>query len=326
VKNTTINVIDYDKIRFVEKTVESVKDIINYKKTKTVSWINLNSLKNEKLLDEIAKEFEVHPLILEDIKDVRQRPKVENLEKYTLIDLNMVYAVENKLSFEQISIIFSKNYLITFQQKETDVFDKIRQRIRTKTGKVRNMGTDYLAYLMVRAIIENYFKILEEMGERIEKLEERLVKNPSTKSLQQIHELKKIMIQLRRSAWPLREMMVTLEREESNVITKETKPYIRDLYGDTIQVIDTIEVFREMLSGMMDLYLSSISNKMNEVMKVLTIMSTIFIPLTFLTGLYGMNFLFMPEINWKYSYPVLILVMITISIIMMYYFKKKKWL
>jgi len=223
-------------------------------------------------------------------------------------------------------LILGSNFVISFQEREGDVFNPIRERIRSGKGRIRKMGADYLTYTSIDTIVDNYFISLEKLGEEIESMEEELVTNPTPETLQAIHHLKREMIFLRKSVWPLREVVSLLERGESVLIHESTRIYLRDVYDHTIQVIDTIETSRDMLSGMLDIYLSSISNRMNQVMKVLTIIATIFIPLTFIVGIYGMNFGHMPELESPWGYPVVLLVMAGISILMLVYFKRKKWL
>jgi magnesium transporter len=227
---------------------------------------------------------------------------------------------------EQISLILGPNFVFSFQEKEGDVFDPIRERIRNGKGRIRKMGTDYLMYALLDSIVDNYFIILEKLGEKIELLEEKLVTRPTPDTLSTIHQLKREMIFLRKAVWPLREVISGLERNDSSMIKESTRIYLRDVYDHTIQTIDTIETFRDMVSGMLDIYLSSVSNRLNSVMKVLTIIATIFMPLTFLAGIYGMNFKYMPELEWRWSYPVIWLIMAGIGFFMLLYFRKKKWL
>ena len=227
---------------------------------------------------------------------------------------------------EQVSIILGSNFVISFQERIGDVFEQIRDRLRNAKGRIRKMGPDYLSYSLIDAVVDSYFSILEKMGEKIEFLEEELVTDPTEQTLQQIHRLKREMIILRKSVWPLREVISGLQRTESELIKESTSVYLRDVYDHTIQIIDTIESFRDMVSGMVDLYLSSLSNKMNSVMKVLTIIATIFIPLTFIAGVYGMNFKYMPELEWRWGYAIAVLAMVIVAVIMLIYFRKKKWL
>jgi magnesium transporter len=279
-------------------------------------------------VEKIGTHFGIHPLIMEDILHTGQRPKGEDLGDYLFIVLKMIYHDEEKdeVIGEQLSLILGPNYVISFQEREGDVFNPIRERIRNAKGRIRKAGADYLAYVLVDAIVDHYFAILEELGGTIESLEEELVTNPRPETLQTIHTLKRELIFLRKSVWPLREVISGLEREESPLITEPTGIYLRDVYDHTIQVIDTIETYRDMVSGMLDIYLSSLSNRMNEVMKVLTMIATIFIPLTFIAGIYGMNFKFMPELEWHWGYPMALVVMLLIVGSMFIYFRRKKWL
>jgi magnesium transporter len=233
---------------------------------------------------------------------------------------------ETETKTEQVSLILSSNYVISFQESEGDVFDFVRDRIRSDCGRIRKMGVDYLAYSLIDAIVDNYFMVLEKIGEKIEDIEDELIKNPTPEVLHTIHRLKRELIFLRKSVWPLREVISRLERWESPLINKSIDIYLRDVYDHTIQVIDALETFRDMLSGMLDIYLSSVSNRMNEVMKVLTIIATIFIPLTLVAGIYGMNFKYMPELDWFWGYPIVYMIMLAIGVVMLIYFRKKKWL
>ena len=323
-----IRIIDYDEAQFEEKEAKTVEECFPFKDTPTVTWINIDGLHDIEIIEKIGKHFGLHPLLLEDILNTEQRPKMEDHEDYLFIVLKMLYYDEEKhdITAEQVSIILGSNFVISFQEREGDVFKFIRERIRNGKGRIRKVGSDYLAYALVDAIVDNYFIILEKLGEKIEEMEEELVTNPTPETLQTIHHLKRGMIFLRKSVWPLREVISALERGEPTLIHESTGIYLRDLYDHTIQVIDSIETFRDMVSGMLDIYLSSVSNKMNEVMKVLTIIATIFIPLTFIAGIYGMNFQYMPELGWRWGYPAVWFVIGTILIVMVVYFRRKRWL
>jgi len=323
-----ITIIDYDESHVEDKEAKRIEECFPFTDKPTVTWININGLHQLDIIEKIGEHFNVHPLVLEDIVNTGQRPKIEDFVDYIFVTLKMLrYSDEEKeTKAEQVSLILGSNFVISFQENEGDVFDPIRQRIEADKGRIRKMGADYLAYALMDAIVDNYFTILEKLGDRIEDFEEELVVNPKPETLQAIHHLKREMIFLRKSVWPLREVINRLERWESSLINKSTAIYFRDVYDHTIQVIDSVETFRDMLSGMLDIYLSSISNRMNEVMKVLTIIATIFIPLTFIAGVYGMNFRFMPELEMPIGYPVVLLVMLFIGILMFAYFRKKKWL
>ncbi|MBU4075378.1 MAG: magnesium/cobalt transporter CorA [Euryarchaeota archaeon] len=323
-----IKILDYDENQFKEVEAKTIEECFPFKEKPTITWINIDGLHQVDIIEKIGKNFDFHPLLLEDILNTEQRPKIEVFENHIYIVLKMLYYNEkiNEINTEQISIIFGQNFVISFQEREGDVFNPIRDRIRTSKGRIRKMGADYLAYTLMDSIVDNYFTILEKIGEDIEDVEESMITNPTPKTLHAIHLLKRKMISLRKSVWPLREVVSALERSESSLIHPSTRIYLKDVYDHTIQVIDTVETFRDVLSGMLDVYLSSISNKMNEVMKVLTIIATIFIPLTFIAGVYGMNFEYMPELKWQLGYPAIWFVMIIIGISMMVYFRKKKWI
>jgi magnesium transporter len=323
-----ITVIDYDEKEFQEKEVENIEQCFPFKDTPTVTWINIDGIHETEIIEKAGKHFNLHPLILEDIVNTGQRPKIEDFESYIFIVLKMLYfdGKENETEIEQVSLIVGKNFVISFQERVGDVFNPIRERLRKSKGRIRKAGADYLTYALIDAIVDSYFTILEKIGEKIEILEDAVVKNPTSESLQTIHNLKREMIFLRKSVWPLREMISNLTKGESSLIEEATKIYLRDVYDHTIQVIDTTETYRDMLSGMHDTYLSGISNRMNEIMKVLTIFASIFIPLTFVAGIYGMNFQFMPELGWRWGYFAILGIMAVVGVSMVLYFRRKKWL
>jgi magnesium transporter len=323
-----ISIIDYDKTQFNEKTAKKVEECFPFKKKPTVTWINIDGVHDTEFIEKIGKHFGIHPLVLEDIMNTGQRPKMEDLDDYIFIVLKMLDYDEkrNDIKPEQVSLILGSNFVISFQEREGDIFDPIRERIRNSKGRIRKMGADYLTYALMDAVIDNYFLILERLGESLESLEEKLITNPKPETLHAIHKMKRETIFLRKSVWPLREVISGLERSESSLIKKVTKIYLRDVYDHTIQVIDTVETFRDLVSGMLDTYLSSISNKMNEVMKVLTIIATIFIPLTFIAGIYGMNFEYMPELGWAWGYFMVWIIVVLIALSMALYFRRKGWL
>jgi len=327
VEKAKISLIDYDETQFQERQVKTIEECFPFKDTPTVTWINIDGIHEVDIIEKLGTHFGLHPLLLEDILNTEQRPKMEDYGDYIFVVLKMLYRGEgrNEIEAEQVSLILGSNFVISFQEREGDVFDPVRDRIRKNKGRIRKAGADYLTYALLDAIIDNYFIILESIGENIEDTEQRLAANPTPETLQLIHALKKEMIFLRKSIWPLREVVSGLERCESSLIDESTGAYLRDVYDHTIQVIDTVESFRDMVSGMLDIYLSSISNKMNEVMKVLTIFAAIFIPLTFVAGIYGMNFGFMPELGWRWGYFGILLVMAIIAAVMIVYFKRKRW-
>jgi len=323
-----ITILDYDEAQFEEKEAKTIEESFPFKDKPTVTWININGLHEVEIIEKLGSHFGLHPLLLEDILNTDQRPKMEDFGDYIFVVLKMLYSGENKdeIEAEQVSLILGSNFVISLQEREGDVFNPIRDRIRKSKGRIRKAGSDYLAYALLDAIVDNYFLILENVGEKIEDTEQQLATNPSPETLQYIRELKNEMIFLRKSIWPLRELINGLERCESTLIHESTGAYLRDVYDHTIQIIDTVESYRDMISGMVDIYLSSISNKMNEVMKVLTIFASIFIPLTFVAGLYGMNFEFMPELKWHWGYFALLGFMAFVGISLVVYFKRKRWL
>jgi len=322
-----ITVIDYDATHIQEKIVENISECFPFRDTETVTWINVDGLGNPKLIEDLGRCFTIHPLILEDIFNTMQRPKLEDLDQYIYLSLKMLSFIEESkvIKIEHISLVIGHNFLISFQEDIGDIFDPVRERIR-KEGKIRKLGPDYLAYALIDTIVDNYFVVMEKLEEQVEDLEEELVADPTRESLQKINRLKKDMIFLRKSVWPLRELINNLERSESKLIQETTNIYLRDVYDHTIQVIDTLETFRDIISGMIDIYLSGLSYKMNEIMKVLTLIATIFIPLTFVVGLYGMNFKNMPEIEWEYGYYSVLAVMVVMVAGMLTYYRKKKWI
>ena len=334
IEKIIITVIDYDSDNLEEKELKSIEECFPCKDTSTVTWINIDGVHHMEIIEKIGKHFNLHPLVLEDIVNTGQRPKMEDFEDYLFVVLKMLYRNENEVETqaEQVSVIVGPQFVITFQEKVGDVFNAVRERIRSGKGRIRKMGSDYLAYALIDSIVDNYFTILEKLGEEIEVMEKELVGDPKPQILQSVNRLKTELLFLRKLIWPLREVISGLQRGESSLIKETTGIYLRDVYDHTIQIIDTIETFRDLASGMFDTYLSSVSNKMNEVMKVLTIIATIFIPLTFVAGIYGMNFnpevsLFnMPELNWKYGYVMSIGIMVLVALVMVYYFKRKKWL
>ncbi|MGD2127188.1 MAG: magnesium/cobalt transporter CorA [Desulfobacteraceae bacterium] len=325
---TRIRVIDYDQEHFEEKDLATIEECFSFKDEPTVSWVNIDGIHDLEMIRKLGTCFNLHPLVLEDIVNTEQRPKMEDFEDYLFVILKMLTYddTEKQLKFEQVSLILGSNFVISFQEGEGDVFEPVRERIRKGRGRLRKMQADYLAYALIDAVVDNYFLVLEKIGEEIEALEDEVLAKPDAETVQTIHNLKRELIFMRKSVWPLREAASALEKGESDLINEKTRVFLRDVYDHTIQVIDTIETFRDMVSGMLDVYLSSVSNRMNEVMKVLTIIATIFIPLTFIAGIYGMNFEYMPELKWPSGYFFVWIIMILVAIVMVIYFRRKKWL
>jgi magnesium transporter len=328
IETTKISLMNYDPENLLEKQLPTIEASFPYRDTTPVSWINVDGLHEIDVIEELGAHFGIHPLVLEDIVNTGQRTKAEEFENYIYIVLKMLVYDEtvDHITAEQVSLILGPHFLFSFQEKEGDVFDFVRERIRKGRGRIRKSGCDYLAYALMDAVVDHYFAILEKLGDRIELLEDQLLENTTRRMLEDIHHLKREMIFLRKQIWPLREVLNSLIKDPSELIQETTHVFLRDVYDHTIQVIDTLESFRDVLSGLSDLYLSTASNRMNEVMKVLTIIATIFIPLTFIAGIYGMNFEFMPELKWPWAYPVLWVLLISISVVMILWFKRKKWL
>lgn len=323
-----MEVFDYDKDSFEVKELNNVKEAFTFKTTESVTWININGLNHINEIKEIGNHFNLHPLIVEDITNIQQRPKVEEYEDSLFVVLKMLYFDKTgKLAIEHISFILGKNHVISFQEADGDVFTDIRNRIETGKGRIRSMGTDYLLYVLMDAVVDNYFSLIEKMGDKIEDLEDTLFEDKATDNItSEIQDLKREILKIRRAVFPLREVVSRIEKSEHPLISEKVQFYLRDLYDHIIQVSENIEIYREMTWGLMDMYMTTISNKMNEVMKVLTIIASIFIPLTFLAGIYGMNFDNIPELHYKYGYHVLIGIMVLLFVGLLYFFKRKKWL
>jgi magnesium transporter len=327
VEEIRITIIDYDEDQYEEREIKNIEDCFPYKDTPSISWINIDGVHQVEVIEKLGQHFVLHPLLQEDVVNTHQRPKFDEFEDHLFIVLRMFFfnEEENELEGEQISLIVGANFVISFQERKGDVFEQVRERLRNGRGRIRKKGSDYLAYSLIDAIVDSYYNILERLGESIETLQEQLVAEPKRKDLQIIQALKRDMLFFRKSVYPLREVVGGLAKSESTLVKEDVLVYVRDVYDHVIQAIDTIETFRDMLSAMMDIYLSSLSNRMNEVMKVLTIIATIFIPMTFLAGVYGMNFKFMPELEWRYAYLFFWIVVLVVLTGMVAWFKKKKW-
>lgn len=324
-----IDVINYNGETCTGKNDIPIAELRRLAELPGVTWINVRGL-NAKAVEGIGQQFGIHPLVLEDILNTNQRPKLQDHGDYLCVILKSLAArdAEENYTAEQISLILGSNYLISFQESlpgDRNVLFNVRERVKSGRGKICRQGADYLLYALLDSVVDHYFLVLEHLGEKIETLEDQIAIRPRPDLLHQLHALKQDMLFMRKSVWPVREVISGLERGASH-IQETTFIYLRDVYDHAIQVIETAEIYRDMLSGMMDIYLSSISNRMSEVMKMLTIISTIFIPLTFIAGLYGMNFEFMPELKWEYGYPAVLSLMLAISLFMISYFRKKQWL
>ncbi len=325
-QETRIMVIEYDEENLSETEVKNITELLQYKESPKVTWFRVVGLKQISLLEQLGEHFLIHPLVIEDILNTTQRSKIEDFGDYLFIVVKNVDYKGDEITSNQISIILGSNHVISFQEKHELIFEPIFDRIRKDRGIIRRMKNDFLAYAILDAILDNYFGVIEKISDKIEILEDELVTNPTQDTLHEIYQVKQDLIVLRKSIWPFREIVSRLERGRYTHIDEKLLIYIRDIYDHSIQIMETVETYRDMISGMLDIYLSSVSNRMNEVMKVLTIIATIFIPLTLIAGIYGMNFRFMPELDMPLAYPLVWLTMIIIGIVMLVFFKRKRWI
>ena len=326
---TKISLIDYNEDKVIPKRISVPEDCAKYLDTESVSWVDVAGLGNTSILQRIGKVFDLHPLVLEDVVNVPERPKIENYEDQLVIISRMVMPTENSDGFhsEQVSLVLGKNYLLTVQEEPNfDCFDPVRLRIRNNKGIIRKQGADYLAYTLLDAIIDGFFPVLEDYGERIEDLEEEAIVNPTRNTLKKIYRIRRELLQLRRAIWPQRSAINALIRDSNELISEEVRIYLRDCYDHAVQVMDMVETYRELASGLMDVYLSAISNRMNEIMKLLTVFSWIFLPLTFIAGLYGMNFEYMPGLKTPWGFWLCVAAMVAIAVGLVVFFRKRGWL
>ncbi len=293
-----------------------------------ITWLDVVGLHETGLMEQIGAAFHIPPLAQEDVLSTTQRPKLDQFDSQLFLTFRALKwdNQEHLLQSEQVSLWFGEDFVVSWQEQEPNDFLVIRQRLRNEGGRMRRGGTDYLAYTLLDVVVDNYFVTMEALGDWIEVLEEEILTNPSPTALSRIYQSKRELYFMRHAVWPLREVLIQLDRQTLPAITENSRPYWRDIYDHIVQIIDLIETFREVLAAMLDVYLSSVSNRTNEVMRVLTVIATIFIPLTFVTSLYGMNFEFMPELHWPAAYPVLLLLMLVITLMMLWYFRRKKWL
>ncbi len=321
----TISVITYDEQHYDEQCAvapESLPDL----RGRSITWVNVNGLYETGLIKAIGDRAGLHPLTEEDIVNTRQRPKTEEYEDYIYVVTKMLSYEEGAVRSEQVSLVLGPSFVVSFQERAGDVFDPIRERLRSGRGRIRKEGADYLTYALLDAVVDGYFQVLEEYGDAFEGIEEEVLASADGGTLQAIYAAKRELIELRRSVWPLREVVSALERGESPLIRKTTRVYLRDVYDHTVQVAETVETYRDTAAGILDLYLSEQSRRMSEVMKVLTVIATIFIPLTFVAGVYGMNFRYMPELGYHWAYPAALAGMATIAVAMLIWFWRRRWL
>jgi magnesium transporter len=321
-----ITLIEYNDSEFLEEEYYNLEDCISHVKPNMVKWINIEGLHDTELVEKIGKIYNIHPLTLEDIVHVDQRPKFEDFDHYVVAIMKMI-SYSTQVDSEQLAVILCENTVISFQEPHSgDAFDIIRTRLRQSKGRVRKLGPDYLAYALMDAVVDCYFTAIEKIGDKIEEIEEEIISESDKKSLLQLYHLKREMIYLRKQVWPMRDMINNMIRSETTLINPTSDMYLRDLSDHVTRIIDTVETYRDLLSGIMDIYLSTNANRMNEVMKVLTIMSSIFIPVTFIVGVYGMNFENMPELKTRNGYFIAWGIMLSIIIGLIIYFKRKKWM
>lgn len=324
-----IAIIDYDETHFEERNVDNADELAAYRDRRTVTWINVSNPDPAVLL-RIGEIFNLHPLTIEDIQNRSQRPKTEDMVDYVYVAAKMFPSGSDQASMraagQQVSLVIGKYYLLSFDEGDGRVFEPVREKLRKYKGRIRKMGSDYLLYRLLDAIVDTYFSLLERSSEKIESLEERVVTNPSPEVMREIHALRIEMTLFYRSVWPLREVVGAFTRDDLPVIRKSTAAFFRDVYDHTIQIIETMETDRDEISDMLDIYMSSVSNKMNEIMKVLTVIATIFIPMTFLAGVWGMNFKYMPELQWPWAYAAFWGLIVAVAAAMLIYFWRRKWL
>lgn len=323
-----ITVISYNADKVQQKSGTNLAECLSDKIDHAKIWINVEGLQDPEIINDLANRYYIHALTAEDILNVGQRPKIEEFRTYIFITLKALFWHEQNKCFtsEQLSIAFGKNFILTFQESGTELFTTIKERLVDNLDKrLRENGPDYLAYRLLDTIVDQYFVMLENIGEQIEKIEERIISSPTPETSHTLYHLKRQMLSLRKAIWPVREAISHLLHANEDLIPRSTSVYLRDLYDHVAQAVDTIETFRDILAGMLDVYLSSLTIKMNEIMKVLTIIATIFIPITFIASVYGMNFAYMPELRWRYGYPAVLILMLMVTLGMLFYFKRKKW-
>jgi magnesium transporter len=328
IEKVRLSLVSYNADTIDERQVNTVDEALAQCNSHRLTWLNVDGIHDIELIEKLGRHFEIHPLTQEDILNTAHRPKFEEFEHYAYIVLKMLRydTTANRVSTEQVSLILTERVLISLQESSGDVFDPVRARLQKAHGRIRNAGCDYLAYALIDAIVDQYFSILEQIGIQIEAVEEETLSTPTTTVLQRIHAMKREILYLRKQIWPLREVAGAMAKEESTLIQDGTRIFLRDVHDHAVQIMETIESQRDLLTGLLDLYMTGISNRMNEIMKVLTIIATIFIPITFIAGVYGMNFKHMPELEWTWGYALAWCVMIAVVIVMVTFFRRKKWL
>ena len=322
-----ITVIDYNKSTVEKRTIETIEELLPYQNTDTITWVIIEGLKDVSIIDAIGQHFGIHGLVLEDILNTHQRPKFEEFDDYLYIVIKAISLKKKEfnIQYEQISLLLLNNFVFTFKEKPDDIFAPIFNRLNNGKSHIRDLGADFLAYVILDTVVDEYFALQDSFDELIETIEDELLTNPAAQTLTTIQKIKRELIFLRRTVSPLRELLAAIQRSDSPLIQERTKRYFGDIYDHAIRIIEAMESYRDLIAGMLEIYLSSVSNKMNETMKVLTVFASIFIPLTFIAGVYGMNFEYMPELKWKWGYPALWTVFIGVSVFLLKFFKKKNW-
>ncbi len=328
VQESTIRIIDYDQDNLSEEYLQDINEGLPFKDTSSVTWLNVYGLHDSELIRSVGAGFGLHPLVLEDISNTGQRPKMEEYDDYLFFVLKLMRydEKEGKIHSEQLSMVLGKTFLITFHERPADVFEPVRDRIRKHKGRIRKVGIDYLAYALLDTIVDNYIFIIERLGEHIEDIEDEILESPTQDVLARINAYKREMNYLRKSIRPTKEFLLQLNRLDSDLVQEQTMPFLKDLLDLASQAVEVVDTYREMLSDHLNIYNTGISNRLNEIMKVLTIFSAIFIPLTFIAGIYGTNFEHLPELHYRYSYFVFWGVMLAVALIMVRFFKRRNWL
>lgn len=320
-----LELITYNRDEFERHAGVAADELLKNEKPDRVNWLNLDGLNNQDIIEKIQSHYCLHSLLIEDVLS-DQRPKAEEFDDYLFVTLKMLYRIDgSEIDYEQISFVLGRHFLLTFQEKEGDLFDGFRDRIRLDQGRVRKKEADYLMYRLIDIIVDNYYTVLDKIGEIIEDIEETVYENPTNKTFNRIQKLKKELIYLRKALYPLRDAISKIVKGETDFVREENLRYYSDVYDHTVHIIDSLDTYRDLTSSLMDVHINAMNTRMNEVMKVLTVISTIFIPLTFIVGIYGMNFDFMPELRWQWGYFGVLGVMLVIVVVMLGYFRHKKW-
>jgi magnesium transporter len=325
---TRLQTLRYGPDRLAEEPTASLDQALACHEETGVAWLNVDGVQDVDLLKKLGEGYGLHPLVIEDIANTEQRPKLEDYGDYLFIVLKMLSPDSGRVRVEQVSLIVKRNLILSFQEQDKpgDCLDPLRARLRAEASRLRGAGADFLAYGILDAVVDHYFVVLEQLGDAVERSEEGATRDPTASSAQAIHDLRRELLVMRRAVWPLRDLVAQLSRRESPLIAEKTVVYLRDVHDHLVQVIDTIEILRDLLSSLLEMELTRASLRMNQTMKALTLIATVFIPLTFIVGVYGMNFDHMPELHWRWAYPVLWALMIAIGVGMAVWFKRKRWL